>query len=266
MPERQRWLVNKRFDLAAVDPASTAGAPGDKEATTATFEADWERLGDLQTRLWAAGDRSLLLVLQAMDTGGKDGTVKHLYRGLNPIGVHVVPFKAPTEEELARDFLWRVHADVPRDGQLTIFNRSHYEDVLIVRVHGLVAEDTWRARYEHIRAFERLLVAGGTTVVKVMLHISPDEQLERLRARLEDPTKRWKFNPDDVDERKRWDEYMAAYADALAETSTADAPWYCVPADRKWYRNWAVTQILLETLEDLDPQYPDPPDLSGVKL
>jgi PPK2 family polyphosphate:nucleotide phosphotransferase len=258
MADRDRWLVRpgKAVRLDRVDPRSTDGAPGDKEATEATFPELWDRLRELQERLYAEASQSLLVVLQAMDAGGKDGTIRNVFRGLNPLGVRVAAFKAPTEEELARDFLWRVHAHAPRDGELAVWNRSHYEDVLVVRVRELVPEAVWRPRYGHIRAFEDLLVGSGTTIVKVMLHISKEEQRERLQARVDEPRKRWKFNPADLAERARWDDYQAAYAEGLAETSTAAAPWYCVPADRKWYRNWAILRILVETLEAMDPQWP----------
>jgi PPK2 family polyphosphate:nucleotide phosphotransferase len=259
MADRDRWLVRPgaSFDLSTVDTRSTDGAPGDKHETEATFDELWQRLGELQERLYAESSRSVLVVLQAMDAGGKDGTIRHVFRGLNPLGVRVRAFKAPTEEELDHDFLWRVHQHAPRDGELAVFNRSHYEDVLVVRVHGLVPEDEWRRRYGHIRAFESLLADAGTTVVKVMLHISEDEQRERLQARVDDPTKRWKFNPGDLDERRRWDDYQAAFEEALRETSTDEAPWYCVPADRKWYRNWAVANLLLAHFDDLKLAYPD---------
>ncbi len=259
MADRDRWLVRpgSRFALAKVDTRSTDGAPGDKEATLAACEPLWVRLRELQERLYAEGSRSVLLLLQAMDAGGKDGTIKNVFKGVNPAGVRVVSFKAPTDEELAHDFLWRVHRWAPRRGEIAVFNRSHYEDVLVVRVHGFEPEEVWRARYEHSKAFESLLRERGTTVVKVMLHISPDEQRERLQARVDDPTKRWKFNAADLDERRHWDDYMAAFEDALRATSTKHAPWYCVPADRKWYRNWAVLRILVETLESMDPQWPE---------
>lgn len=260
MTERERWLVrpDTPFDVGAVDAGSTDGAPGDKVATKAAYPGLWSRLGDVQARLYAERERSLLVVLQAMDAGGKDGTIKNVFRGMNPLGVRAVAFKQPTAEELAHDFLWRVHRHAPRAGEIAVFNRSHYEDVLIVRVHALVPEPVWRRRFEQIRAFEALLAESGTTIVKVMLHISPDEQRERLQARVDDPTRRWKFHAGDLDERRRWDDYMAAFTDALAQTSTEQAPWYCVPADHKWYRNWAVLQILAETLEELDPTWPEP--------
>ena len=250
-------------DLRAVDPRSADGAPG-KENATGAFAGLHERLAGLQERLWAEQRRSLLVVLQAIDAGGKDGTVKHLFQGLNPAGSRVVSFRAPTGEELDHDFLWRVHRHTPGRGEVVVFNRSHYEDVLVVRVKGLVPEEVWRPRYGLIADFEHNLVAAGTRIVKVFLHISREEQAERFRARMEDPTKRWKFRVADLDERARWDDYQAAFAEAIARTSTADAPWYIVPADRKWYRNWAVSHILCETLEEIDPRYPPGEDLTGV--
>jgi PPK2 family polyphosphate:nucleotide phosphotransferase len=267
--DRKRWRVKagERVELKAIDTKSADGAPGDRAATEATFPDLWANLHDLQERLYAEGRRSVLVVLQAMDAGGKDGTIEHVFRGMNPQGVRVASFKVPTEEELAHDFLWRVHQRVPGHGEIGVFNRSHYEDVLVVRVHGLVPKDVCRARYEHIRAFERSLVDGGTTLVKLFLHISKDEQRQRLQARLDDPAKHWKFRVADLEERTKWGDYQRAFEDAIAETSTDDAPWYVVPADRKWYRNWAVLRILTETLEALDPQFPPPADdLSGVVI
>ena len=198
-----------------------------------------------------------------MDAGGKDGTIRQVFTGVNPQGVRVASFKAPTADELAHDFLWRVHQHAPAHGEMGVFNRSHYEDVLIVRVNELVPEPVWRARYQQIRDFEQILTASGTAVVKVFLHISPEEQAERLQARLDDPTKRWKFAAADLDVRKHWDAYQAAYEEAIRETSTADAPWYVIPADRKWYRNWAVLQVLLDVLHRLDPQFP--PEEPGLE-
>jgi len=256
----------KGFDLSKVDPASTHDAPGDKAATEAVRVALTDQLCSLQGRLWAEGKRSLLVVLQAMDTGGKDGTIRHVFEGVNPLGVRVTAFKAPSEEERHHDFLWRVHPAAPAAGEIGIFNRSHYEDVLIVRVHGWVPEAVWRARYRAINDFDRHLVEAGTTIVKLWLHISPEEQAKRLRARLDDPTKRWKFNPDDLEERKHWHDYMAAADEMLRRTSSAEAPWYVVPADRKWYRNWVVTRILTETLTVMDPQYPEPKDLGHYEI
>jgi len=259
-PVSDRWRIapRRKLDLASVDPGTKAGAPGDKVATRDASTHLRERLIDLQGRLYAQGTSSLLLVLQAMDAGGKDGTIRSVFAGVNPQGVRVASFRAPTEEERAHDFLWRIHAHTPRDGDIAVFNRSHYEDVLVVRVHDLVPEEVWRARYAQIRAFEDLLVTEGTTVVKIMLHISEEEQRVRQQERIDNPAKRWKFSANDLDERKRWDDYIAAFEEAITRTTTADAPWYVVPADRNWYRDWAVLQILVETLERLDPQYPEP--------
>ncbi len=254
-----RWRVAPRTrpHLAEIDTRATAGAPGDKDATKLASAELVTELAELQNRLWAEHRRSLLVVLQAMDAGGKDGTIRKVFTGVNPQGVKVVSFKAPSPEELAHDFLWRIHANTPGHGEIGVFNRSHYEDVLIVRVNELVPEDVWRHRYGIIRDFEESLTAAGTTVVKLFLHISKDEQAERFRARLDDPTKRWKFAKADLDVRERWDDYQEAYADALGETSTEDAPWYVIPAGRKWYRDWAVLQVLVGALRDLDPQYPE---------
>jgi PPK2 family polyphosphate:nucleotide phosphotransferase len=199
-----------------------------------------------------------------MDTGGKDGLIKSLLSSVNPQGLRLATFKAPSTIELAHDFLWRVHAEVPHDGELVIFNRSHYEDVLIVRVHELVPESRWRGRYEHIRRFERLLTDEGTTVIKFFLHISKDEQKARLQARLDDPNKHWKFNRADLDERKHWDDYTRAYQDALSETSADHAPWYIIPADRKWFRDLVVAKVVTETLDGLGLAYPPGEDLTGL--
>jgi PPK2 family polyphosphate:nucleotide phosphotransferase len=226
-----------------------------------------ERLADLHDRLWAEGTRAVLLVLQGMDASGKDGTIKHVFSMVNPQGCRVVSFRVPTTTELAHDYLWRVHAACPVRGELGIFNRSHYEDVVAVRVRKLTSEDVWRRRYEHIRAFERQLVDEGTTIVKVFLHLSRDEQRKELQERLDDPTKRWKFRLGDLDDRKLWDEFTAAYEDAIRETSTEWAPWHVVPADHNWVRNLAVAKLLVETLERLDPQFPPPdPALDGVEV
>jgi PPK2 family polyphosphate:nucleotide phosphotransferase len=251
--------------LADVDPASTDGAPGRKRTTEATFADSAKRLAALQERLYAEGTRSLLVVLQALDAGGKDGTIKHLFRGFNAQGVRVTSFKVPTEEERVHDFLWRVHRATPPAGEVMMFNRSHYEDVLVVRVHQLVPEPVWRGRYDLINGFEQGLAAAGTRIVKVMLHLSKAEQAKRFRDRVTKPDKQWKFRLGDLEERKRWDDYMAAFEEALARTSTDLAPWYVVPADHKWYRNWAVGRIVTETLEEMDPKYPPPAeDLSKV--
>jgi len=264
----QRWRVEpgSTVQLATVDTDSTDGAPGSKKETEAAFDDLHQELAGLQERLYAEDRRSLLVVLQAIDAGGKDGTIKHVFGGLNPASCRVVSFKVPSEEERSHDFLWRVHAKAPAQGEVTVFNRSHYEDVLVVRVHELGPESVWRPRYDFINGFEANLAAGGTRIVKLYLHISKDEQAERFQARLDDPTKRWKFRTGDLEERARWDDYMAAFAEAISRTSTEQAPWFVVPADRKWYRNWAVSRILIETLRDMDPQYPPAEDLGDVVI
>jgi PPK2 family polyphosphate:nucleotide phosphotransferase len=251
--------------LHKIDPSSTPGAPGGKDETVAASSALNDELAELQERLWAENGRALLVVLQAMDAGGKDGTIRKVFSGVNPQGCRVTSFKAPSEEELAHDFLWRVHRAVPRKGEIGIFNRSHYEDVLIVRVHDLVPKKVWSKRYRIINDFEAELAAAGTTVVKFFLHISKDEQADRFRKRLENPEKNWKFRRADLDEREHWDEYQDAFEDALAKTSTADAPWFVIPADKKWYRDWAVLSVLVATLRSMDPKYPAPEeDLTGI--
>ncbi len=261
-----RWRVKpgSAVHLGKIDTRSTDGAPGDKKDTEAASEELQLEMQGLQERLYAEGKQSLLVVLQAIDAGGKDGTIKNVFRGLNPASCRVVSFKVPSEEERSHDFLWRVHAKTPAKGEVVVFNRSHYEDVLVVRVHTLVPEEVWRRRYDLINDFEANLAAAGTRIVKLYLHISKEEQAERFQARLDDPTKQWKFRKGDLDERARWDDYRAAFEEAIARTSTDVAPWYVVPADRKWYRNWAVNRILLETLSDMDPQYPPAEDLTGV--
>lgn len=245
--------------LAALDPADTSAAPGGKDVTRRASEALAERLAELQEVLWARRDRSVLVVLQGIDTSGKGGTVEHVFGAVNPAGLRVVSFKAPTRTELERDYLWRIHSQVPADGEIGVFDRSHYEDVLAVRVEGLAPEAVWRRRFDHINAFEQLLTDEGTTVVKLFLHISKDEQAERLRARLREPEKHWKLRVEDLDARARWDDYEAAFSEAITRTSTEHAPWYVVPADRKWYRSWAVAAIMVEVLEGLDLRWPDPP-------
>jgi PPK2 family polyphosphate:nucleotide phosphotransferase len=202
-----------------------------------------------------------------MDAGGKDGTIRHIFSGVNPQGCAVTSFKSPSTIERAHDFLWRVHAAAPANGMIGIFNRSHYEDVLIVRVHNLVPKDVWSKRYAHICEFEKLLSDSGTTILKFFLHISKDEQKKRLQARLDDPQKHWKFNVEDLAERKLWDEYMEAFDDALEKTSTRYAPWYVVPSDRKWFRNWVISDTIVHALEDMRLKFPDPaPGLDKVKI
>ncbi|HMJ76701.1 MAG TPA: polyphosphate kinase 2 family protein [Iamia sp.] len=269
MANADHWRVRPgtTLDLSAVDTRDASEAPGDKEETVEATALLTTRLGELQERLWAESRRSLLVVLQALDGGGKDGTVKHVFRGINPAGVRVTSFKAPSAQDLAHDFLWRVHNAVPARGEVGVFNRSHYEDVLVVRVDELVPETVWRPRYDSIWAWEHHLAVEGTVIVKLFLHISRDEQAERFRERLDDPTKHWKFNRADLAVRDQWDDYQAAYAEAIERTTTDEAPWYVVPADRKWYRNWAVSSILVDTLEAMDPQFPEPTDdLSGIEI
>jgi PPK2 family polyphosphate:nucleotide phosphotransferase len=216
------------------------------------------RLETLQELLYAQAKHKILIVLQAMDAGGKDGTIRHVFEGVNPQGVKVAGFKVPTPQELAHDYLWRIHQHTPGNGEIVIFNRSHYEDVLVVRVHELVPPSVWRKRYAQINDFERMLVEEGTTVLKFFLHISPDEQKERLQARLDDPTKHWKFSSGDLKERKRWPDYVKAYEAVLSRTSTEWAPWHIVPANRKWYRNLVIATTIVETLEGLKMSYPEP--------
>ncbi len=256
----------QRFNLKDFDPAYT-GSYHNKKSAKAQTEQNLDRLRQLQEMLYAQGKHALLIVLQAMDAGGKDGTIEHVMGAFNPQGVIVTPFKVPTEEELAHDFLWRVHRHTPRRGMISIFNRSHYEDVLIVRVKELVPEEVWRERYAHINNFERLLADSGVTIVKLFLHIGKEEQAERLRQRQQTPDKQWKFSPGDLEERRRWDAYMAAFEDALTACHTAYAPWYVIPANHKWYRNLAVSQVLVDTLEKLDLRYPDPvPDIESYVI
>lgn len=230
----------------------------DRDRAEAEFTDLRNELADLQHRLHAENRRKLLVVLQAMDAGGKDGAIRHVFRGVNPQGVHVTSFKKPTANELSRDFLWRVHQVVPPRGCIAVFNRSHYEDVLVPRVEKLVPENVWRSRYQQINDFEQLLCETGTTILKFFLHISPAEQKKRLRARLADPQKHWKFSNDDIVKRKHWDRYMAAYEEALATCGTEQSPWYAIPADQKWYRNLAIVRVIVETVRQMNPQYPPP--------
>ena len=247
-------------DLRAIDARATPGFDGGKADAERQAPALGERLAMRQEQLFAegrkGGSRSVLLVLQGMDTSGKGGTVKHVFGHVDPAGVHVASFGKPTPEELRHDFLWRIRAHLPRAGSLGVFDRSHYEDVVTVRVLGLVDEDTWTRRYDVINRFEEELVAGGTRIVKCFLHISREEQKERLLARLDDPTKHWKYNPEDLDSRARWDDYMTAYGDAIERCGTEIAPWHVVPADRKWYRNWAIANLLIEELDALGLRWP----------
>ena len=246
-----------RFRMADVDADSTPGLKNPKRVVR-DLNRHRAALFSLQERLFAEKKRSLLIVLQGMDTSGKDGTITHVIGGMNPEGVWITTFKAPTPEELRHNFLWRIRKHLPEKGLVAIFNRSHYEDVLIARVHGLAKPRVIEQRYTAINRFEQELVRGGTTVVKLCLHISYDEQRRRLVDRLNDPDKRWKFNPNDLKERAYWDDYMSAYSLAITNCSTPVAPWYVIPANDKDYRNWAVSRILIETLEQMNPQYPHP--------
>jgi len=241
--------------LAADDATAYAGdkKSGEKELLRLN-----EKLEKLQELLYAEHKHKVLIILQAMDTGGKDGVIRHVFEGVNPQGVRVAAFKVPTPEELDRDYLWRVHKQVPGKGELVIFNRSHYEDVLVVRLHKLVPESVWRRRFDQINRFERMLAEEGTTILKFFLHIDLDEQKKRLQARLDDPTKQWKFNPDDLKERKLWYQYLEAYEEAISRTSTSWAPWYVIPANRKWYRNLVVASIIIKKLQQLKMKYPRP--------
>jgi PPK2 family polyphosphate:nucleotide phosphotransferase len=243
-------------NLAGYEPDATPLAPGGRGKTLEEAGTVGPLLAGLQERLWAEHTRSILLVLQGIDTSGKGGVVKHVVGLLGPEGVRVTAFKKPTPEELAHHFLWRVRRALPAAGMVGVFDRSHYEDVLVPRVHETLPEQEWRHRYGEINAFEAELVATGTAVVKCFLHISYAEQRERLLARLDDPSKHWKFHESDIDERAYWADYQAAFAGMLQQCSTEAAPWYVVPSDRKWYRNWAIVQILREVVEELDPQYP----------
>jgi PPK2 family polyphosphate:nucleotide phosphotransferase len=260
-----KYLVREgqKIDLDDFDPDDTSLVPGGKAEAKERLAGIVERLAEIQELLFAGRQRKLLIVLQGMDTSGKDGTIRHVMRGFNPQGTRVVSFRAPSEEELEHDFLWRVHAKVPAKGETVVFNRSHYEDVLIVRVHDLVPKEVWRKRYDQINDFERMLCEEGTVILKFFLHISGDEQRRRLQARIDNPKKCWKFQHSDVEERKLWKDYIRAYEDVLSKTSTDRAPWYIVPANQKWYRNHLVGSIVAETLNKLRLKYPKC-DLSNV--
>lgn len=253
----ERYLVrpNRSIRLKDFDPREERIDKKAGEVESARLIA---RLGQLQEVLFAESRHRVLVVLQGMDTSGKDGVIRRVFESVNPAGVRVAAFKVPSAEELAHDYLWRIHKQTPGKGEMVIFNRSHYEDVLVVRVHSIVPEEVWRKRYDQINAFEQTLVEEGTTVVKFFLHISKDEQKERLQERLDQPDKTWKFNPSDLKERERWDDYMSAYEDMLNRTSTEAAPWMIVPADRKWHRDWVIASRLVEVLEGLKMAYPKP--------
>jgi len=253
---RAAFRMPAALDLAALDVRGRRTGPQSRAAAAEEMAELGPHLDGLQERLYAEGTRALLLVLQGMDTSGKGGVVRHVVGLVNPQGVHITSFKKPTEAERGEHFLARIRRRLPAPGRIGVFDRSHYEDVLVVRVDELVPEEVWRSRYAEIVAFEKELVDSGVTVVKCMLHISPDEQRERLLARLDDPTKHWKYNPADLDVRAKWSRYQDAYAEALRRCDTEEAPWYVIPSDRKWYRNWAVAALVEETLTEMDPRYP----------
>lgn len=251
-----RFLLKpgSKVRLPDYDTRDTAGL--DKDAVASLMSKAREKLYLLQRRLYAEGKRGMLIILQGMDASGKDGTIREAFASLNPQGTRVISFKAPTSTELAQDYLWRVHAACPPRGEVHIFNRSHYEDVLVVRVEDIMPEKAWKRRYDHINAFEKMLTDEGTVVLKFFLNLSKDEQRERLLERIHDPERHFKFNPGDFESRQKWDKYTAAYQDMLEACSTEHAPWHIIPADRNWLRNYAVAAITLETLEHMDPQLP----------
>ncbi len=263
MPVRgalEKYLVKpgSKVDLRKIDPDDKSlYDEGGKEDSLEDFGELQEELRQLQKVLYAQNKHRILVVIQAMDTGGKDGCVKNVFSGVDPQGIIVRPFKKPNEEELSRDFLWRIHERVPKNGQLVVFNRSHYEDIIAVKVKKIFPEKVWKQRFRHVIEFERMLAEEGTTIVKIYLHISKEEQKERLESRLENPDKHWKFNPDDLKDRALWDNFMETYEDLLPRTSTEHAPWYVVPANRKWYRNLVVARIMVDTLKKLDMKFPE---------
>jgi PPK2 family polyphosphate:nucleotide phosphotransferase len=264
---RKQFVVEPgaKVKLDDIDPSFTGKHESESEAKTAIVH-DLDRLRQLQYRLYAEHERSVLIVLQALDAGGKDGTVRHVFGAFNPQGANVHAFKVPTAEEAAHDFLWRVHAATPARGHIAIFNRSHYEDVLVARVHELVPEKVWSKRYDRINEFEKNLAQAGTHILKFFLHISPDEQLRRFKKRLDDPQSWWKLNEGDYAERKHWAEYREAYEDVLERCSTKRAPWYVIPSNHKWFRNLAVARIVADTLDDLDVQLPEPAaDIEAIR-
>jgi PPK2 family polyphosphate:nucleotide phosphotransferase len=265
--DRYRIRAGAGNKLADIDPSDRTALPFSKPELRAAMEADIAEIDRQQEILFAQAEYALLVVLQGMDTSGKDGTIRKVFRPINPLGIVATSFKMPTARELAHDFLWRVHKAVPAAGMIGVFNRSHYEDVVAARVRGLILPERIEARYDQINAFERHLVENGVTILKFFLHISKHEQKVRLQARLEDPTKRWKFSPDDVAERKRWKEYLAAYRIAFERCGTAWAPWFIVPSERKWYRDAVIARIVRSTLDALDLTYPSGlPGLNKLRI
>ncbi len=262
--DKLRVTPGESVRLRQYDPAETFDISKHKGENE--LEGHVEQLAELHDLLYAENKRALLIVLQGMDAAGKDGTIRHVMSGVNPQGCTVTSFKEPSTKELEHDFLWRIHAAVPEKGSIGIFNRSHYEDVLVVRVHRIVAKEVWKSRYEQINAFERILVENDVCILKFFLHISREEQEKRFQQRLEDPQKNWKISPADFREREYWDEYQKAYEDAITKCSTKGAPWYIIPSDHKWFRNYCVSQIILSTLQSFHMQYPKAnPDVAGVK-
>ena len=249
---------DKKIKLDKYDPADTLGYENDKKSE-AKLDKHLKRLDELQDLFYAEKKRALLVVLQGMDAAGKDGTIRHVMSGVSPQGCSVKSFKVPNSEELAHDFLWRIHKAVPEKGMFGIFNRSHYEDVLVVRVHNLVSKDVWKARYDQINRFEKNLAANDVKILKFFLHISREEQEKRFQERLHDPRKKWKYSKADPAERKRWDDYVTAYEAVLSRCSTEYAPWFIIPSDHKWFRNLAISRIIVETLEEFDMHYPKSP-------
>lgn len=255
----------EKVKLKNFDPGYSGSVT--KEEAQREIEGLEERFAELQEKLYAQNTQSLLVVLQAMDAGGKDGTIKHVFNSVNPQGVRVTSFKQPSSDDLAHDFLWRIHSHAPPKGYIGIFNRSHYEDVLVVRVAKLAPREIWEKRYDQINAFERLLAESGTRILKFFLHISKDEQKERFQARLDDPTKRWKFSSGDIPVREQWDDYMKAYEVAISRCNTEYAPWHIVPANQKWYRNLVVMRAIVKALDEMKVEYPEPEEnLDGVVI
>lgn len=263
------YLIEPNSDVTLSDIPTRGGEANQlkRKATEKAFKALRTELAEWQYKWYAEGKRKLLIVLQALDAGGKDGTIRRVMQGINPQGVRVTSFKAPTKEELAHDYLWRIHKNVPAAGMWGVFNRSHYEDVLIVRVQDIVPESVWRPRYEQINQFEKLLADSGTTILKFYLHISKDEQRTRLQERIDLPEKRWKFESGDLEQRKKWDAYQTAFEDVFRHCSTEHAPWHIIPADQKWYRNYIITKILVEKMRELNPQFPPAEeDIEGIVI
>lgn len=264
--DRYRVKPGEKVNLSDWDPNDSSAFDGDKDQGNEEILKLNTKLENLQELLYAEGKHRVLIVLQGMDTSGKDGTIRHVFEGVNPQGVRVASFKVPSAEELSHDYLWRVHKQTPGKGEMVIFNRSHYEDLLVVRVHNLVSEAVWGKRFDQINAFEKMLADEGTLILKFFLHIDLKEQKDRLQARIDDPTKQWKFNSADLKERALWKEYTQAYEDILNKTSTKAAPWYIVPANKKWFRNWLIGSVLVGALRDLKMSYPPAEDLTGVVI